>query len=912
MTATRAWAILLSTVLAGISISACGGNTPKSGESSPATTMLVSDPASLVDPFAGTGTGAVSPGSIGEFPGADTPFGMVQWSPDTYPDRVSGSGYSYDDTHISGFSLTHLSGDGCPAYGDIPVLPTVGTVGSQPEATVDSFSHSEEQASPGRYSVVLGPSDIRFAMSVTTRTGIAEMTFPAAPQANVLFKVSGSANPVSAASVNVVGDDEVTGEVTSGQFCQTGTSYTLYFAAYFEKPFAEHGTWAKTVEPGTTRCTGDECGAYVSFDTQTSRTVLMKIGISFVSVANAESNIAAEDPGWSLDKIETEATGSWNTMLGRVRVGGGSKTQQKIFYTALYHSLLHPNVVSDANGQYMGDDGRVHQSSSPQYSNFSEWDIYRSEIELISMVAPTQAADMIQSLVNDGEQNGWLPKWAIADGDASQMNGDSADPIIAAAYAFGVRDFDQKAALAAMLKGAEQNETGHGLEIERQYLSQYISQHYVDANSLDLTSIDYSIGGSVTLEYAIDDFAIAQLAESLGDQSVYEAMMQRSHNWQYLFNAATGYIEAKNSDGTFPEGPAFQKDLFEPGGEQGFEEGNAIQYTWAVPQDLDALSNLMGGPSAAALKLTTFFSQLNAGRYEPYDWAGNEPSLWSPWEFDYFGAPWETQDFVRQIATTEYRDAPVNEPGNDDLGAISSWYVWAAIGLYPVTPGTANLAIASPLFPKISIELPSGHLLQITAPGASASTPYVHALTVSGIAPPAAQACTPSSSGSSGSSGSGWNSPWIPASFLQSGGSLDFVLSATPDHSWGAEPDNAPPSYATGRLPAVGFSEPTGAATVTDGTTRMIQVGVQQVTTGSPAVDWTATTTSGLAVHPSSGTFPQGQGSAGGCAGPSRLTEAISVKATGVGSQQVRVSLRTATGVDLPPVVLDVTVNGGS
>jgi putative alpha-1,2-mannosidase len=557
----------------------------------------------------------------------------------------------------------------------------------------------------------------------------------------------------------------------------------------------------------------------------------------------------------------------------------------------------------------MGDDGRVHSSSQPQYSNFSEWDIYRSEIPLLAIVAPTQTTDMIQSLVNDAQQNGWLPKWAIADGDASQMNGDSADPIIASGYAFGIRDFDQSAALAAMLKGANENETGHGLEIERQYLSQYISEHYITAGSLDLTSSNYSIGGSATLEYAIDDFSIAQLAQSLGDQSVYETMMQRSHNWQYLFNPETGYMEGKNSDGTFPEGPAFQSALFEPGGEQGFEEGNAIQYTWAVPQDLYALGNLMGGPSEAASKLTTFFTQLNAGRFEPYDWAGNEPSLWSPWEFDYFGAPWETQDYVRQIATTLYRDAPVNEPGNDDLGAISSWYVWAAIGLYPVTPGTANLAIASPLFPRISITLPNGRQLEISAPDASASTPYVQTLTASGLTPPATQACTPSSSASAGT---GWNSPWIPASFLQTGGSLDFTLSATPDRSWGSASQNAPPSYAADRLPAVGFSAPTGATTIEHGTTRTIEVGLQQVSTASPAVAWTATATGGLEIHPSAGTFPQGSGSTDSCASPSRLTEGMSMTATGVGSQQVRVSMRTTAGVELPPVVVDVTVKGSA
>ena len=238
--------------------------------------------------------------------------------------------------------------------------------------------------------------------------------------------------------------------------------------------------------------------------------------------------------------------------------------------------------------------GRV----SPDYANFSEWDIYRSEIQLVALLAPHQAGDMIQSLVNDASQGGWLPKWAIVGGDAAQMNGDSADPIIADAYAFGVRGFDAQAALAAMVKGATQSEPLHGLETERQDLDQYLAQHYVDAGALDLDSIDYSIGGSVTLEYAIDDFSIAQLAADLGNQSVYNSMMQRAHNWEYLFDPTTGYVEARNADGSFPPGPAFQTSLFEDGGEVGFEEGNAIQYTWSVPQDLAALGSLMGGDAS--------------------------------------------------------------------------------------------------------------------------------------------------------------------------------------------------------------------------------------------------------------------------------------------------------------------------
>ena len=314
------------------------------------------------------------------------------------------------------------------------------------------------------------------------------------------------------------------------------------------------------------------------------------------------------------------------------------------------------------------------------------------------------------------------------------MNGDSADPIIADALAMGVRNFDVPLALKYMVKGATENETGHGLEIERQYLSQYLSQHYVNAGSLDLTSIDYSIGGSVTLEYAIDDFAIAQVASAQHNSSVAAPMLARAANWEYLFNPAVGYIQARGTDGSFPSGSAFEASQLEPGGQTGFEEGNAVQYTWSVPQDLAALASLMGGDAAAAAKLGSFMASLNATRNVPEDWSGNEPDEWAPWEFDFFGAPDETQRFVRDIADSEYADAPVDEPGNDDLGALSSWYVWAAIGLFPVTPGSANLSLASPLFPSVVITLPSGRHLVEQAPGATASRPYVHTLGLGGHA----------------------------------------------------------------------------------------------------------------------------------------------------------------------------------
>ncbi len=602
----------------------------------------------------------------------------------------------------------------------------------------------------------------------------------------------------------------------------------------------------------------------------------------------------------------------WNALLDRIAVGGGTPSQEHTFYTALYHSLLFPNVVSDVNGDYAGSDGKVHRASGrEEYANFSEWDIYRSEVQLEALLAPGAVSGMVQSLVDDAEQGGWLPKWAIVGGDESQMNGDSADPIIADAYAMGARDFDVKTALRYMLKGASQEESNHGLEIERQYLSQYLSQHYVNAGSLDLTSIDYSIGGSATLEYALDDFAIAQIATAEHDPTAATTMAQRAASWEYLFNPANGYVQARGPDGSFPPGQAFEPSQLEPGGQTGFEEGNAVQYTWSVPEDLAALASLMGGGTAATGKLETYFDQLNATRDAPYDWSGNEPSEWAPWEFDYFAAPAQTQRTVRAIVDGEYADAPVDEPGNDDLGALSSWYVWGAVGLFPVTPGEANLALASPLFSTVVITLPDGHRLVERAPAAAPSRPYVHGLSVTGIDRPDLQTggCAPGSTRPS--IGTSWDRPWLPASAIRTGGTLTYALGDTPDTAWAASPAESPPSFGTGTVPAVGYSFPSGSVTLRAGENGAVQLGVAAAVGGAGSVDWQVSSfPPGLQVTPTSGRLTLIRAAANGgsrvsCT-PRPVSQMLRVTSQSPGSSTLRLSLRTSSGVALPPVVVDI------
>jgi len=768
-------------------------------------------PSALVDTFVGTGVGGKSVGSIDTFPGADMPFGMLQWSPDTTPDRTTGGGYSYKDSGISGFSLTHMSGPGCAVYGDIPILPTVGAIGADPAATSSHFSHSTEEASPGNYAVTVGQPAVRVALAVTTRAGLGRFSFPGNAPPNVLFKVADSAAGSTSSAVTLLGSREVDGSVASGDFCGTSGDYRLYFAARFDRRFRSFGTWhGKTVTAGSRSSTKEQSGAYVSF-ASTTRVVQMQVGVSFVSVADARLNIGAEHPGWDIDALRRRDTATWNQLLGRIQVSGGSYGDERTFYSELYHSLLEPSVFDDANGDYLGFDGTVHVADGyTQYANFSLWDIYRSEVQLLAILAPQETSDMVTSLLADAAQGGGLPKWPVANLEAAQLNGDSADSFIASAYAFGARNFDVPEALADMVKGATDPDVVTDHHFERQDLAQYLAKGYIQAGAFDLTSLPYTVGGSETLEYAIDDFAISQLAQAAGDAATSRTFLVRAQNWQNLVNPATGYLAGRRADGTFPPGPAFQRSSMPGIGQVGFEEGNAIQYTWSVPQNLRALFDALGGNSAVVAKLDTFFTQLNAGRKQPYDWAGNEPSLGIPWEYDYAGAPWRTQDVVRRIVTTLYGPTPDGEPGNDDLGAMSSWYVWGALGLYPETPGRGELVLASPLFPHVTVTLGNGRSIVIDAPGAAPGTPYVQNLGVAGLAPTgglcSAATATPTPTATGTTTGMAtatatpapYDCPWLPSTLSQTGAQLDFTLGRSPDTAWGAAQADAPPSFPAG------------------------------------------------------------------------------------------------------------------
>ncbi|HEX3362578.1 MAG TPA: GH92 family glycosyl hydrolase [Solirubrobacterales bacterium] len=758
------------------------------------------DPAAKVDVFAGTRPGPHTYGAGHNYPGATVPFGMVQWSPDTTPAVPYGGLYDWRRHHISGFSLTHVSGAGCALYGDLPFVPTTEALSESPAPQPGpglagqfepGFSHQNESGAPGFYSVALHPKrggPIGVALTATTRTGFGRFTFPASPHASVLIDAGGSAKPDDEAAVNVdPGRQEISGSASSGLFCGQRARYKVYFAARFARPFAASGTWTEgTLEPGSEAASDTEgppgnpkvtarAGAYATFDTRGDRTVAVRVGVSFVSVAGARAALRAESEGHGFGAIRTTARERWDKALGRVGVSGGSARDVRTFYTALYHALLAPRTFDDVGGDYLGMDGAVHRARGrTQYADFSGWDVYRTEIPLLALIEPRRASDMVQSLIADAEQSGCLPRWPYANGQSMTMVGDSADPMIAAGAAFGADHFDRAAALAAMLRGAtEPCQSANGEYVERQGLAGYLAHGYVpfdedtDVNNANSTyGSPTAVWGSAatTLEYAIDDFAIAQFAAgSGGDASTYQQFIARAANWRNLFDPENGLIEPRYASGEFP-------DPYKPLEGRGFVEGDSPQYTWMVPQDPAGLFSRMGGLSKAAARLDAFLRVLDGrtgGTRTDHALLGDEPTLETPWLYDWLRRPWKTQAAVRR-GLRLYGPTPAGYPGNDDLGTLSAWYVFGALGLYPAQPGTGTLALATPLFERAEVKLAHGKKLTILGGG----KPYVTALELDGRP---------------------HNRPWASFCELSASATLAFKTSAHATR-W-AQNGQLPPSY---------------------------------------------------------------------------------------------------------------------
>ena len=695
------------------------------------------DVTQYVNPFIGTGpanvmnpVGGGTGGSV--FPGAVVPWGMVQFSPDT--PNGEPSGYAYDDTSITGFSLTHFSGAGCPNNGDLPFMASRAGGGGF------AYQHGNEHATPGYYDVTSNDG-VRVELTATQRTGFARFTIPGGGTVSLDATRSQTASNIPSMVTANATNDGLDGYTVGGHFCGGGT-FPIYFSIRFDQPWT-----AQTIGSGR---------ATLSFGTNA---VLMRVGLSYFSQANAKLNLDTENPGWDFAGVRAQAKAEWNRRLGVIQVSGGSDDAKIELYTALYHALLHPNVYSDVSGDYIGFEHVNHHTDRVQYANFSGWDIYRSWAQLSALLFPDVTSDIVQSLVNDAQQCGAFPKWSQNNVEDDVMAGDPGSLIVANAYAFGATNFDTQAALAIMRDMSFTPAACNGA---------------VELPALDLyMGLGYSAGptwsASDALEYAARDLAVSQFAEALGDHALARALRPRSAYWRNALHP-NGLMEPRNADGSWVTpllGPA-------DGFNSGFVEGNAEQYTWFVPHDPRGLFDALGGNAAVVPRLDAFFTQINAGGRDPYSYLGNEPGFATPWLFNWAGAPSHTQDVVHRAIAEVFSTAPGGLPGNDDLGATSSWLVWALLGMYPELPGTGGVTLASPSFDDVVVHLAGGKTLHLHTSGLPDHV--VQSLQVDG------QTST---------------RLWLPIETILAGTTLDFTLGPAPS-SWGTAAADAPPSFGPG------------------------------------------------------------------------------------------------------------------
>jgi predicted alpha-1,2-mannosidase len=707
---------------------------------------LVADPAAVVNPMIGTAAFGNT------FPGPSVPFGMIQWGPDSSPRY--GGGYGYEATAVTGFGLNRMSGPGCPAYGDVPFLPVVGAPPADRNAATVGLNHANESAGVGRYALTLN-NGVRTELATARRSALGQFAFPAGQQATLLLKAAGGA-AVSDATVATTGTTEVTGSVGNGAFCAAGNHYRVHFAVAFDRPFTAAARWAPPAG-----VSGDG-GLALSFPA--GAVVRARVGISYVSVAGARLNRDTVT-GWDLAAMRQAARAEWNALLSKIQIAGGTTDQQTMFYTALYHALLHPNVFGDADRRYRGFDGVVRTlpaGQAEQYANFSGWDVYRTQVQLASLLAPQVMSDFVASMLNGFDQSGRLPRWSVANDESYIMVGDPALAAIASAYAFGARGFDTGRALRAMVTQASRPGNARPGNV---YLD---NRGYLPADG------GYGCCGaygftSTSLEYNIADFALSAYARSLGDAGVHARFAERAQSWQHLLHPFSGFIQPRLASGHWKTG--FDPTSFDY---TDWAEGNAWKYTPMVPFNARGLIRGRGGAAAMVSYLDEHLTRLNQIE-GPYAWMGNEPSFGTPWLYNWAGAPHKTQAAIRRAHTELFRNAPGGLPGNDDLGALSAWYAFSALGIYPAIPGTADLTVTAPTFTRAEIQLPSGRTLVLDAP-AAAGNPYIQSMTVNGTA---------------------WDRAWLPATTLSEGGTIRFALGAAANPGWAAAPDAAPPSYGT-------------------------------------------------------------------------------------------------------------------
>ncbi len=727
------------------------------------------DISQYVDPLIGTG------GHGHVYPGATLPFGMVQISPDTRKDSWDGcSGYHYSDKTIMGFSHTHLSGTGVGDYGDIRFMPTVGKVQLSPGTEEDPasgyrshFSHSEEEAEPGFYEVELEDYDIEAELTCTRRTGFHEYEFPETDSANIIIDLTEgiTSDKILELWIEVVSSTEIRGLRRTDGWAD---NQYIYFDAEFSKPFADYGIALNgmPVENPKNRVTGKDVKAWVRFSTGDDEEIMVKVGISAVSAEGAKNNRITEIPGWDFDKIRANARQAWDNELGKILVDDPDEDRKTVFYTALYHAMLAPNLYSDADGQYRGHDNKIHKADGfDMYTVFSLWDTFRAEHPLFTLIQQKRTNDFIRSMLRQYEQGGLLPVWELAANETNCMIGYHAVPVIVDAYMKDIRNYNTHEALEACINSAMQDNTA---------LNAYRTKGYIPS---DVASESVS----KTLEYAYDDWCIATMAREMDYNDHYLTFIKRAQYYKNIFDPQTGFMRAKVNEGWFSPFDPAEVNF-------NYTEANAWQYSFFVPQDISGLMQLMGGPDKLVNRLDELFSASSetsgrkqsdiSGMIGQYA-HGNEPSHHMAYLYNYAGEPWKTQEKVHKIMDRLYTSAPDGLCGNEDCGQMSAWYVMSALGFYPVTPGTNIYAVGTPLFGSLTLNLENGKQFTVEAANNAPSHYYISSATLNQKP---------------------FSNSYISHQTIMNGGRLTFDMSADPNYEWGNREGEFPVSAITEHL----------------------------------------------------------------------------------------------------------------
>jgi predicted alpha-1,2-mannosidase len=714
-----------------------------------------------VDPFIGTG------GHGHTFPGATMPFGTVQLSPDT---RLTGwdgcSGYHYSDSIIYGFTHTHLSGTGISDYGDILLMPTVGDQimvplinGNTDGGYASPFSHANETARPGYYSVKLDDGNILVELTSTNRVGFHRYTFPKTDSANIVLDLVHRDQVLdSYLHIDLAGARRIEGYRRSTGWAK---DQIVYFVAEFSQPFQTDAIVpGQKVDRNLSSVRDKNIKASFTFNTTDGKSLLVKVALSSVSIEGARRNLEAELPGWDFDKVRADADRAWNNELNKIQATGGTEAQEKTFYTALYHTMIAPNLFMDVDGQFRGTDLEPHKAAGfTNYTVFSLWDTFRASHPLFTIIEPQRTADFINTFLAQYDYGERLPVWELAGNETDTMIGYPAVSVIADAAIKGIPGFDKEKAFGAMKHSAGLRHFGLGSYQDHGYISMEDDREAV----------------SKTLEYAYDDWCIAVMADLLGHKDDYRAFSKRAQYYRNIFDPETGFARPRKNGGWLS--PFDPREV-----NSNFTEANAWQYTFFVPQDISGLMNLMGGKEKFARKLDELFTTDSKttgrdqaditgliGQYAH----GNEPSHHMAYLYDYGGQPWKAQQRLRQVMDEFYKPQPDGLIGNEDCGQMSAWYVMSAAGIYQVTPGQPLYAIGTPLFPELRFNLENGKSFVIKARGVSTRNIYIQSAMLNGQP---------------------YRYSYLLHKDLMNGGELVFQMGPEPNKAWGSSIADIPTS----------------------------------------------------------------------------------------------------------------------